>query len=304
VIFYLVDTNDKLDLVTSAAGDVDVSAFYADMNSSFAVSGLGKQLTTITTATTTDVLAAPGASTTRLAKSITIRNTHATVANDVTLRLNDNATVYELDKVTLQPGDERIFIEGSPPFTVTNISSGRLLTNIEGSTSQSVFFSQLERAAVGTFLTIGGTAYCVYVGRVAQAITAAFVEFHVTTVGAGAQTAEVGLFSTPTAPSKSNQTLTKIVATGTVDSLTSTGAKRNTSNFAQVVQAGTHLWAVYRVDMATTEPTCGGIAGDMSQGHILTLVGASALTGISTIAGVIPAIATATVAPDLRVTLS
>src|SRR2546428_5661404 len=102
----------------------------------------------------------------------------------------------------------------------------------------------MSTVALGTFLLIAGTAYYVYLGRLAKGLTVKFVEFHVTTLGAGAQTAEVGLFSTPSAPNKSAQTLTKIVATGTLDSLTAgTGVKRNTASFAQNVDAGTHLWA-------------------------------------------------------------
>ena len=302
----LTETNDKIQVVTSAAGDVDVVASYAEFNSSFVISGLGKQLTTITTAATTDVLAAPASSTTRNLKQLTIRNTHATIANDVLVQFNDNGTLYELHKVTLQPGDCLQFVEGIGFVTLTNISSGRLITNVEADQTQRIYRSALPThsfAAVGGFITISGTAYYVYIGRTGQSITAAFVELHVTTAGAGAQTAEIGLFSTPTAPGKSAQTLTKIVATGTVDSLTATGAKRNTTNFAQLVPANTHLWAAFRTAMATTQPTCYGLESDISQGHVLTTTGGGALTGLTTASGALVAIGTNMIAPDLRVTL-
>jgi hypothetical protein len=168
-------------------------------------------------------------------------------------------------------------------------------------TQREIWLSRLNRAALGTFLTVASTAYAVYVGRTSRPYTAAFVEFHVTTIGAGAQTAEAGIFSSPLAPNKAGQTLTKLVATGTLDSLVTTGVKRNTTSFALAIAQGTHLWAVYRGNMASTEPTMSGLAGDMSQGHILTLAAAGALTGIATIAGAVPALATATIAPDLRI---
>jgi hypothetical protein len=76
-----------------------------------------------------------------------------------------------------------------------------------------------------------GTGYFIYLGRTTQDITVKYVEFYVSTAGSGAQTAEVALLSSPSAPNKANQTLTKLAATGTVDSLTSTGVKRNTSAF-------------------------------------------------------------------------
>jgi hypothetical protein len=156
----------------------------------------------------------------------------------------------------------------------------------------------------GTFLLISGTAYYVYLGKTMRPLTVAFVEFYMTTVGTGAQTAEVGLFSTPLAPNKAGQTLTKIAATGTVDSLTATlTAKRNTASFAQAIAAGVHLWAGIRSAMASNQPTCLGMTTDCLQGNILTTTGQGALTGLTTTAGGIVAINTATVCPALFATL-
>lgn len=303
-MIYLPNTTDKIDLVTSAAAAVDVNVNFMEAASSGLTSPTGgRQNTAITTATTTDILAAPGANLTRTVKQMTIRNKDASVSTDVTVRYNQNGTAFELHKETLLPGYTLIYIEGIGFFLIKpGLNDNRLLTSIEQAT-QRLFFSQLERAAIGTFVTISGTAYYVYIGRTVQDITVKFVEFHITSAGAGTDTKEVGLFSTPSAPNKSAQTLTKIVATGTVDSGTTTGVKRNTASFAQVVLKGTHLWAAARFALATTQPTCAGLAGDMSQGHILTTTGGGALTGLTTAAGGLVALATATVAPDLRVTL-
>jgi hypothetical protein len=76
--------------------------------------------------------------------------------------------------------------------------------------------------------------------------------------------------------------------------------KRNTSGFGLAVAKGTHLWAAVRTAMATTQPTYGGLASDMSEGHILTTTGGGALTGLSSASGGLVAIATVTVAPALR----
>lgn len=300
----LTATTDKLQLTTSAAGSVDVLAFWVDRDqSSGAVGAANRQLSAIVTATTTDIVAAPGASTTRNVKQLHIRNKHASLSNDVTVIFDANGTDYEIHKVTLRPGEALEYVEGVGFYVLAANLSNLNITSAEPANMQRVLQSILPPVAVGTFLTISGTAYYLYLGRIARDITVTFAEFHVTTAGAGAQTAEIGLFSTSNPPSKSAQTLTKIVATGTVDSVTATGVKRNTSSFAQLIPAGTHLWAGVRFAMATTQPTCSGRAGDMSQGHILTTTGGGALTGLSTAAGTIPAIATATVAPDVRVTL-
>lgn len=297
-------TTDKLQVVTSAAGYVVVVASYVDRDqTTFAVGLADRQLTTITTATTTDIIAAPASGKTRNVKQLTIRNAHATVENDVTVLFNANATLYEIHKTTLQPGECLEFIEGVGFVSLAATLSNLNLTTAELSQGQRVLKSDAGRAAVATFLTITGTAYYIYVGRIVRASTVAFCEFHVTTAGAGAQTAEIGLFSSTNPPNKSGQTLTKIVATGTVDSVTTTGVKRNTTTFARAISAGTHLWAAIRFAMATTQPTCAGLAQDMSQGHIHTTTGGGALTGLSAVSGTIPAIGTATVAPDVRVTL-
>lgn len=99
----LADTNDKLQLVTTSAATVDVHVSYADLSSGTVTPG--KQNTAISSATTTDILAAPAGSTVRQCKTINIRNKDASLAVDVTVVFDDNGTDYELHKVTLDPGE-------------------------------------------------------------------------------------------------------------------------------------------------------------------------------------------------------
>lgn len=108
----LADTNDKLQLTTSAAATLDVVVAYIDASSTTLVpSGGGKQVTAITTATTTDILAAPGASTLRNLKTLTARNKHATLATDVTILYDDNGTDYEIYKCSLSAGQTLEFTD-------------------------------------------------------------------------------------------------------------------------------------------------------------------------------------------------
>lgn len=118
----LADTNDKLQLVTSAAATIDAVVSYMDCSDASppVVDAPSSQKTAITTATTTDILAVPGANKRRNVKSIHIRNRHATLACDVTVVLDDNATDYELHKVTLAAGDCLEYIEGVGFFTIVN----------------------------------------------------------------------------------------------------------------------------------------------------------------------------------------
>jgi hypothetical protein len=304
-MIYFTATTDTLDIVTSSAAQVDVQANYIDAASSTLIpSGAGRQNTTISSATSTTILSAPGASTTRTLKQLTVRNLSTTTANTVTIEYDQNATFFEIYATTLQPGEELIYIEGLGFNVYATATSDRLLTSSESGWTQRILMPPLaHHGTIHTFVMISGTAYYVYVGRVATAITPKFVEFYVTGNGAGAQTAEVGLYSTPTSPSKAAQTLTRIAASGTVDSLTSSGVKRNTTAFATAVSAGTHLWAAMRTAMATTQPTLGGIASDLSQGSVLTTTGGGALTGVASASGLIVAAATTTVSPYLSVTL-
>jgi hypothetical protein len=108
----LNSTTDKLQLVTSAAGDIDVHASWVD-NLSDAFTQ-GKTNTTITTAATTDIVATPAASTFRNVKWISIRNVHATVSNDVTVIYTTTGPAsYELVKCTLLAGEELVCHDGT-----------------------------------------------------------------------------------------------------------------------------------------------------------------------------------------------
>lgn len=109
-------STDKIQLITSAAVPIDVNASYMDATTAdppvVKGSTSGRQVTAISTATTTDIVAAPAASTLRNVKDIMIRNKHATTACDVTVLRDVSATDYELFKVTLLAGETLEFVEG------------------------------------------------------------------------------------------------------------------------------------------------------------------------------------------------
>lgn len=111
----LVDTNDKISLITSSGADVDVVTAFTDCDSTTLSSQTfqgKKQITQPTTATTTDIVAAPSANFERNIKFISIRNIDAAVSQDVTVQLNDNGTLITLFKCTLLAGEELVFSEG------------------------------------------------------------------------------------------------------------------------------------------------------------------------------------------------
>lgn len=115
----LAATNDKLQVVTSAAVTVDVHASYMDHTlSSDNVEG-GKDNTAISTATTTDIVDAPASGVIRNVKTLHITNTHATDPVDVHVVNDVGGTDTRVSpKPTLLPGEQLAYIEGIGWFVV------------------------------------------------------------------------------------------------------------------------------------------------------------------------------------------
>lgn len=155
---FLPNTTDKIQLVTSAAVTVDVHASYADHTTATDNILANRQNTAITTATTTDIVAAPAAGDTRNVKAMTIRNKHATTSVDVTVVYDANGTDYELHKVTLRAGEMLGFTEGVGFFTTVAGDSAivrvkKLTSDQSNSTTTATEVTGLSLVTgLGTFL--------------------------------------------------------------------------------------------------------------------------------------------------------
>src|SRR6185312_9156093 len=118
--------------------------------------GGGKQNTGINTVVTspgTDILASPAATTLRNIKTINIRNHHASSSQTITVIFNQNATIFELHKVTLLAGECLEYVEGVGFFVLGNIPQPPLLykTLLADDTG-----GQLSASAQPWFPTAGG----------------------------------------------------------------------------------------------------------------------------------------------------
>jgi hypothetical protein len=121
----LVSTSDKLQVITSAAATVDVHASYMDYNGSTVTPGrLNKA---ISTATTTDVVESPGSGVQRNVRQLAIRNKHASLSTDVTVRHTDGTTALDVYKVALASGDVLQYVEGVG-FFITRMGVPGLIT--------------------------------------------------------------------------------------------------------------------------------------------------------------------------------
>jgi len=106
----LTSTSDIIRVVTSQAAQIEVHASYVDWNGSAITPGR-TNTPHITTATTTTVVAAPGASVQRNVKHLNITNDHASASCAVTVEHFDGTTAIELMAFTLLPGENMIFGE-------------------------------------------------------------------------------------------------------------------------------------------------------------------------------------------------
>lgn len=190
-LIYLTATTDKVQLVTSAACTVDVVSTYMDLAAGVVTTG--RQLTAITTATTTDIVAAPGASTTRNVKMLLIRNKHATTSVDVTVVYDANSTDYELHKVTLKPGECLEFVEGTGFFTLTIPAFPLLMRSLDADgTGTNVNTAQPWFPTLGSVTVVASTTY--YFTGVLATIRAAGTTSHTTGILFGGTASLTNIF--------------------------------------------------------------------------------------------------------------
>jgi hypothetical protein len=105
----LTTTSDVLQLITSAAGQIDTYAAYADVSGTTVT--IGRQVQRISTATTTTVASAPGASTSRNVKRLAVANNSGSVTNTVTFQFFDGTNTIVFESYTLAPGERFSYSE-------------------------------------------------------------------------------------------------------------------------------------------------------------------------------------------------
>jgi hypothetical protein len=125
-MIYLASTSDKLQVVTSSANPVHVHATFTDLSGTTVTPD--RTDTSIGAATTTDVVASPGASTTRKIKFLSVFNDHATAAQNIVIRHTDGTTVADLwaGSLAAQTGvafDEKCGWRVASPFPSADIQT-------------------------------------------------------------------------------------------------------------------------------------------------------------------------------------
>ena len=146
----------KLQLVTSAAGAIDVQSSWIDASGTTITPG-GSNIASIVTAATTDIVPAPAASTNRNIKDLSVRNTSASVANVVTLVHTDGTTPKEKFKCSLAVGESFTY-DQSGDFQVYDVTGALKTVNVTPGA-----FLRLSVLTAGTTVVLGATTRAVRV---------------------------------------------------------------------------------------------------------------------------------------------
>lgn len=161
----LTSTSDKIRLTTSGTADIDVHTSYLDYDGTDVTTG--RDNTKITSATTTDIVAAPASATTRNVKTIHIANVHASTANTVTLIHTDGTDAIALESVSLAAGERLGYVEGvglrvydangiekAPPLAVGSYIVTRLASTVTIASTTAAKVTGLDTAvsAAGTYV--------------------------------------------------------------------------------------------------------------------------------------------------------
>jgi hypothetical protein len=152
----LTTTSQIIRLITSTTAQIDATATFSDFAPPNA--DLDSQDVTVTTASTTTIVAAPAASTDRLIKSMSFSNV-GTSSNLLTVQRFDGTTARRMIEVSLGAGEDLIYADGV--WSVLD-AAGRVKTNTTKSatlapsvlTTINTFRSTLASAVAGSEMSL------------------------------------------------------------------------------------------------------------------------------------------------------
>lgn len=286
----LDQTDLSLEIILAAAVAANEAQFvsdWVDCTTTVFTPGMNHGTSNGNTAVT--VVAAPGAATQRQVQFLSVYNAD-TASIALTVRLNHNNTDYRIVWNGALAAGETLGYAAKQGFVVYGTDGNKTLASpsyahkyrkviqpYEGEFLQGCTGLPLKTPSAGI---TSDKAYWNYIGFTLKSFVINHVYFYVSTVGAGAQTAEVALVRSINPPNKANQTLYKLTASGNLVTLTvGVARKYNLDPLAYKVPAGIHLWAGMRTAMATTQPRCYGFNFSFGEGMVLSTAAAGALTG-------------------------
>jgi hypothetical protein len=270
----LASTADLLRIVTSAAVTVDVHASWVDLNGSTVTPGRAN--TAISTAATTTVVPSPAASTYRTVKSLTVRNRHATTAQDVTVNHTDGTTSAELIKVTLAAG-ECLHYHEAAGFWISD-AFGRVKTNINNNGSGAavnalnlvVLASDVtnNNAVANTIADVTGLSFSVTAGETYH------FEFFIPYTSAATTTGSRWSVSGPGSPTMLNYTSQYTLTATTLTSNYATAYDIPAASNASSLTAGNIAWLAGIIKPSANGTVIARFASEVASSAIVAKAGA------------------------------
>lgn len=243
--------------------NLEVATAYADITTtSFTPAN---NLTTISGNTDTDIISAPGASTQRQIKYISVYNCD-TETHSLTIKIDNSGTDYRIWNGTLASGERLEFVDGIGFRTFDAQGNQRMQTAFvfpHPNPRPGVGIDAANLTAVKTLTNSSTFAY--YMGRADEAFTNIVLRFRVTTAAATITYAEVAIASSPLLTIAGNTSLTRRGYTDTSAIVNSTGQK-SVNVSVDGITVGMHLWALFSSNATTAQIVRGALADDLQSG--------------------------------------
>ncbi len=239
----LTTTGESVEVVTGGAGAVDYIVSWVDITTSALTPGSGDGA--ITTATTTTIVAAPGASTSRQIKGITIRNTDA-AANAVVVRKDNSGSPREFISATLAL-DESLHFTDTEGWVKIDANGQRqcVVSTVAPVPSwvRAPHFATNNLTATKTLTS--GSCFAVYLGKAPYALSQVRVRLRVTTAAATITWAEVAV-AIGGVNVGTNPSLTVLGYSDVSAVINSTGQKTVlvSASAGRLIAAGADVWVV------------------------------------------------------------
>jgi hypothetical protein len=249
----LTATTHIIELETSGTASTDYVVSYVDVTAATEAISLGSGQGTISSATTTTIVAAPGSGVARQIKHISVANRDGSATQTVTFKKDVSGTEYDIFVATLRAGECVEYVDGRgfrhfSPNGIELVSSSNLVA--VPSVLIPPHFTSANLTSVRT--TTSAIAYAVYMGKAPRSLTTVRLRLRVTTAAATITWCEAAI-ATGTVNVGGNPTLTVRGYADTSGSWNSTGLKTNDVSVSsgQVINEGDDLWAIYGASATT-----------------------------------------------------
>lgn len=243
----LTATTHSLEVATATTATLDVVTSWTDIDKSGAstVTTPGSNQAQVSSATTTTVVAAPGATVYRVITHVSLRNAHASSMQTVTVKKDVGGTEYTILIATLYAGESLIY-DGKRWTHFDSNGLPKLNALQAGAKSAVMMRVGFSTANLTSARTITSTnTMAVYVGKAPRSLTTVQVRLRVTTAAATITWAEVALGKgTPNVGA--NPAITPVGYADVAAVVNSTGQKTVTVNVSagQAVNEGDDLWVL------------------------------------------------------------